>query len=248
MNILLVDALAGARDAFWRRQRLGRDAFRRQLAAQFCCRTKTHEIGEHAPHYFSFCRVNDQLTVFHIIVQRRKAAHPQALFLAGGELVPNPFPRHFALELGEGQQKVQGQTPHRGGRVELLSDGDEGDAVPVKDLDDFGKTHQRARQAVDLVGDNGHRGIPLRVQRVIVLLQPLFRSICACKLHSAWERARSCFQSEENRPRPLRTGDVARDRRQAFKGLAVQLILAAWGHGHAVFDAVELARPNCRIL
>ena len=42
------------------------------------------------------------------------------------------FPRNLALELGEGEQYIQGQAPHRTGGVELLSDVDEGDAASIQ--------------------------------------------------------------------------------------------------------------------
>ena len=58
------------------------------------------------------------------------------------------------LELGEGEQDVQGQTPHRGGGVELLGDGDKGDRFSIKNLHKPGKIRQRPGQPVDLVDDD----------------------------------------------------------------------------------------------
>ena len=46
------------------------------------------------------------------------------------------------------------KPPHRGGRVELLSDRDERHALGVEDLDDLGEVGQRAGQPVDLVDDD----------------------------------------------------------------------------------------------
>ena len=43
--------------------------------------------------------------------------------------VVNPLAGDLALELGEGQQHVEGQPPHAGGRVEGLGHRDEVDAV-----------------------------------------------------------------------------------------------------------------------
>ena len=72
--------------------------------------------------------------------------------LAGGrELVADALADHLALELGEGEQDVERQPPHRGGGVERLGDADEGDAVAVEHLDQLGEVHQRAAEPVDLV-------------------------------------------------------------------------------------------------
>ena len=60
----------------------------------------------------------------------------------------------LALELRKGQQNVQGQTPHRGRRVELLRDRNKGCPSRIEDLDDLGKIIQRAGQPVDLVDDD----------------------------------------------------------------------------------------------
>ena len=53
-----------------------------------------------------------------LVAQRRGSPHPHALGLGGGNLVPDPLGGDLALELGEGEQHVQGQSPHRGGSVE----------------------------------------------------------------------------------------------------------------------------------
>ena len=62
-----------------------------------------------------------------IVAERRIAAHPDALLLGGGELVPDALAGDLALELGEGQQHIERQPTHRGGGVERLGDGDECD-------------------------------------------------------------------------------------------------------------------------
>ena len=98
--------------------------------------------------------VDGELAVFHIIPQGRHAAHPHALFLGGGDLVADPFAGDFPLELGEGQEDIQGQPSHAGGGVELLGDRHEGDATAVKDVDKLGKIGERARQPVNLIDDD----------------------------------------------------------------------------------------------
>jgi hypothetical protein len=54
-------------------------------------------------------------------------AHPQTRLLRCGDLVVNALAPDLALELGEGQQHVEGQPSHAGRRIEGLGDGDEGD-------------------------------------------------------------------------------------------------------------------------
>src|SRR5277367_1806808 len=52
------------------------------------------------------------------IAERNHAAHPNALLLRGSDLVTYPLARDLALELGERQEDVQGQSSHAGRRVE----------------------------------------------------------------------------------------------------------------------------------
>ena len=67
------------------------------------------------------------------------------------ELVPDALADHLALELGEAEQDVERQPPHRGRGVELLGDADEGHVVALEHLDQLGKVGERAAQPVDLV-------------------------------------------------------------------------------------------------
>jgi hypothetical protein len=103
--------------------------------------------------------IDYKLAVFDVVAQGRHAAHPQALFLRCGDLVADPFTDDLALELGKGQKDIEGQAAHAGRGVELLGDGDEGDAAAVKDLDELGKIRKRARQPVDLI-DHDHVDLP----------------------------------------------------------------------------------------
>ena len=99
----------------------------------------------------SFLLVDDQLSVLHVVAKRRQAAHPHALLLGSGDLVADAFAGHFPLELGKGEQHVQGKPPHARGGVELLGDRDEGDAPSVEGFHDLGEVEQRTRQSVDLI-------------------------------------------------------------------------------------------------
>src|SRR3546814_4377311 len=59
-----------------------------------------------------------QLALDHLIAERYRPAHPQALLLRSSDLVADALPGDFALELGKRQQDVQRQPPHAGSRVE----------------------------------------------------------------------------------------------------------------------------------
>ena len=75
--------------------------------------------------------------VLGLISKRGHAADPQPLALGGGNLVANALGGDFPLELGKRQQHIQGQSPHRGGRVELLGDRDERHPMLVEQLDEL---------------------------------------------------------------------------------------------------------------
>ena len=45
------------------------------------------------------------------IAERNHPAHKNALLFGGSDLVSDAFARDFALDLGEGQEDVQGQAP-----------------------------------------------------------------------------------------------------------------------------------------
>jgi hypothetical protein len=97
------------------------------------------------------------LPVLDVIAQWRWTSHPHALLLRRCDLVPDAFCRDLPLELGEGQQDIEGEPSHRGGGVELLGDRDKRHLVPVEQLDHAGEVHQRPCQTVDLVDhDNVH--------------------------------------------------------------------------------------------
>src|SRR5208283_1435470 len=79
---------------------------------------------------------------------------PEALLLGRGDLVADALAGDLSLELGEGQQHVEGETSHAAGGVERLGDRDEGDPMSVEQLDELGEIHERPGQAIDLVDDD----------------------------------------------------------------------------------------------
>ena len=70
-----------------------------------------------------FLLVDGEGPAIGLVAERYEAAHPHALALGGGDLVADALSRDLALELGEGQQHVERQSPHGISSVELLSDG-----------------------------------------------------------------------------------------------------------------------------
>src|SRR5450631_3065296 len=51
---------------------------------------------------------------------------------------------------GEGQQHIEGQSPHAGRRIERLGHRNEGDAIFVEQLDQLGEVGERSGEAIDL--------------------------------------------------------------------------------------------------
>ena len=90
----------------------------------------------------------------HVEAQQRPAAGPLALAPRGGDLVAGALGDDLALELGEGQQDVEDQPAHAGGRVEQLRHGHEGDLVLLEGLHEACEVEQGAAEAIDLVDDH----------------------------------------------------------------------------------------------
>src|ERR1700730_9260792 len=110
--------------------------------------------GEDATHGLGFGRVHDERAFARVIAERHITAHPHALLLRSGDLVADPFAGNLPLELGKGQQHIEGQPPHRAGGIELLGHRHERRALCVEDLDQPPKICQRAGEPVDLVDDD----------------------------------------------------------------------------------------------
>jgi hypothetical protein len=52
-------------------------------------------------------RVHDKLLALGAVSERGGAAHPEALLLGCGDLVPDALARDLALEVGEGEKDVE---------------------------------------------------------------------------------------------------------------------------------------------
>ena len=151
VQVLLVDARARPCLTVLCRPRLGGDAIQRQVGGNLGGRADGQHLLEDAAHHRRLGVVDDQQAVLDIEAERRHATHPHPFALAGGDLVADALAGDLALELGEGQQDVEHQPPHRGGSVELLRDRHKRHAVALEHLDHLGEVGQAARQAVDLV-------------------------------------------------------------------------------------------------
>ena len=66
--------------------------------------------AKEGPHDAGVILDDTQRAVHNPIAERDDAAHPHALLLRGGDLVANALARDLPLELGEGEQHVEGQT------------------------------------------------------------------------------------------------------------------------------------------
>ena len=59
-----------------------------------------------------------ELLVDAAIAERHGSADPEALALRGCNLVAHPLADHLPLELGKGEQHIEGEPAHTGSRVE----------------------------------------------------------------------------------------------------------------------------------
>ncbi len=117
-----------------------------------------------------------QRAILDPVAERDNASHPNAALFRGGDLVADALAGDLTLELGEGQQNVEGEPAHAGRGVEGLGHRDEGDAILVEHLHQFGEVGKRPRQPVDLVNDDdvdalGAHHVEQRLER-----RPLHRS------------------------------------------------------------------------
>src|ERR1019366_5097537 len=113
--------------------------------------SETEILAEDLTNLRCFHRVDVEPTLAEVIAERNPASHPHTLRFRSSDFVPNALARHFTFKLRERQKNVQGEATHRSRRVELLRDGDEGDAFRIKLLDKFGKVGQRTCEPIDLV-------------------------------------------------------------------------------------------------
>jgi len=101
---------------------------------------------EHHPDGRRLRLIRDQFAVLDVVAERHVAAHPHALLLRRRDLVADALAGDLALELGEGEEHVERQTPHGGRRVELLRHRHKGRIVGIEDVDNLGEIGERPGQ------------------------------------------------------------------------------------------------------
>ena len=103
-----VDVILGDRFAL-----LGGHTTRPQFPRQHRGAADLGKAIEHQPHGFGLGLAYDKPPVLDVIAQGHSAAHPHAFFARGSNFVANALAGDLAFELGEGEQDVQRQPPHR---------------------------------------------------------------------------------------------------------------------------------------
>src|SRR5215470_8958235 len=93
------------------RPRLAVDAAGFEFFLQQPDRAEVGIAAEERANRFGLAVDDDEFAVLYPIPERRHAAHPHPLPLRGGDLVADALADDLALELREGQQDVEGQTP-----------------------------------------------------------------------------------------------------------------------------------------
>jgi hypothetical protein len=79
--------------------------------------------SENVLHGFSLGFVDHDAALAYVVAERNKAAHPDSSSLRRSDLVADSLAGYLPFELGERQQYVQRQSPHRSCGIELLRDG-----------------------------------------------------------------------------------------------------------------------------
>ena len=93
---------------------------------------------------------NCDLSILGLVAQRHHTADPKALAFGRADLVADALGGDLPLELGEGQQDIESEPPHRSRGVELLSNRDERHLMGIEQFDQLGKIGQGACQTIAL--------------------------------------------------------------------------------------------------
>src|ERR1700736_1488473 len=127
---------------------LAPDATLVKICPQFRGTADGEVLSEDQADAVGFLLVDDKLSILDVIAERYGTAHPHALASRGRELVADALARHLTLELGEREQDIEGESPHRGRGIELLGDGHKRHAMGLEQLDQLGEVGERPGQAI----------------------------------------------------------------------------------------------------
>ena len=75
-------------------------------------RADAQETLEELSNAGSFRLIYEKLAVLNVVAERRPAAHPDAFFARGRELIADTLADHLAFELRKGQQDIEGEPAH----------------------------------------------------------------------------------------------------------------------------------------
>ena len=84
-------------------------------------------------------------------IAERNGSGSEALAFRRRDLVAYPLADHLALELGKGEQHIEGEPAHAGSRVERLGDRHERNPVLIEQFDQLGEIGERAGKAINLI-------------------------------------------------------------------------------------------------
>ena len=96
---------------------LGADPAPIKLRDQGAHGTEFKITGEDRSYGLGLFRHDHELLVHATVAKRHRPSDPNALSFGGGDLVVHPLADHLALELGKGQQHIEGEPAHAGGGV-----------------------------------------------------------------------------------------------------------------------------------
>src|SRR5271169_1628285 len=131
----------------------GSDIALHEIPDQFVNAAELKVAPEDQSDLFSFFLNNGNLAIPHLIAQGKVTSDPKPFPLRCRDFVADPLRGDFALELGKGQEHIEGQPSHGGSGVELLGDRDERHAMRIEQFDQLGEVGQGPGQPIDFVHD-----------------------------------------------------------------------------------------------
>ena len=107
------------------------------------------------------------------VAKGRLSRNPHAFLSRSGQLVADSLPGDVPLELREGEEHVEGESPHGVRGVELLGHRNERDPVPLEPLHHLSEVSERTGEAIDLIHDHDIHTARLDVREEPLQRRPL---------------------------------------------------------------------------